>query len=121
MLFILLGIVFGVISYIAGAGITHGYAKHRWPSQAFKYGRMDDSDKRVLASALWPFYWLFIWPFTKLNEVIYTRAEKQAGVEVAKNKARIAELRATAAQLKASNDEMEAAEAELDKEIARTL
>lgn len=120
-MFIFLCILFSIIGYIMGAGITHGYAKHRWPSERFSYGQMDDSDRRIWVTAVWPFYWIFIWPFTKLNEVTFERIEKDAGKQVVKNKARVAELMATRDQLAASNEELERAEAELDKEIAKTL
>lgn len=114
-------IVLGIIVYIAGAGVTHGYAKHRWPSETYHYNRTDDSDRRAWCAWLWPFYWMFIWPFTKLNEVTFSHIEKSAGAAVAKNKIRIAEFKATRDQLRASNEELEKIEAELDKEIAKTL
>ena len=128
-----LTIVLFIVGYISIAGITHGYAKHRWPPKIerrqvkvdgwnYEWRDVDDNDgNRVAATILWPFYWVFIWPFTKLNEVTFSSIEKNAGAEVAKNKVRIAELRATRDQLAASNAELENAEAELEKEIAKTL
>jgi hypothetical protein len=67
------------------------------------------------------FIGFFIWPFTKMNEIAFSKIEKSAGAKVAKNKVRIAELRATRDQLKSSNDELEQAEAELEKEIAESM
>lgn len=121
------------MGYISIAGITHGYAKHRWPPKIVRrqvvvdgwkheWRDLDDnSTNRFTSTLFWPFYWLFIWPFTKMNEVTFSSIEKSAGAEVAKNKVRIAELRATRDQLAASNAELETAEAELEKEIAKTL
>jgi hypothetical protein len=118
-MFIFLGILLGVILYIVGAGATHGYAKYRWPSAVFHYGSMDDSDKRIAASVLWPFYWTFIWSFTKVNEITFSRIEKEAAMQIAKNKTRVADLEATRVQVEASNAELEQAEVELEKEIGK--
>jgi len=131
-MFIFLMIVASIVSYIVIAGITHGYAKHRWPPKierrqvwtgsAWEWRNQDDnSGNRVASTLFWPFYWIFIWPFTKMNEVTFSRMEKSAGLELVKNKTRIAELRATRDQLAASNAELERAEEELEKEIAKTL
>lgn len=128
-MFIFLTILFSIVTYLILAGATHGYAKHRWPKHMVKrrdeYGTQYDSDEnegnRLGATILWPFYWVFVWPFTKVNEVTFSNIEKRAGHKVTLNKARIAELRATREQLEASNEELEAAEADLDKEIARGL
>ena len=118
-MFIFLAILFGVISYIVGAGATHGYAKHRWPSESSHYGEMDDNDRRLTVAILWPFYWTFIWPFTKVNEVTFSNIEKAAAKQVARNKVRIADLQATREQVEASNAELEQAEVELEKEIGK--
>lgn len=118
-MFIFLCILFGVVTYIVGAGVTHGYAKHRWPSQEQHYSRTDDSDRRAWAAWLWPFYWVFIWPFTKSNEVTFTHIEKNAALEIARKKARVADLRATREQLQAANAELEQAEVEVEKEMAK--
>lgn len=73
---IFLCILFGVLLYVVGAGATHGYAKHRWPSEHTSYGEVDDNDKRMLATCLWPFYWTFIWTFTKVNEIVFSIIER---------------------------------------------
>lgn len=120
-----------VVGYLVVAGVTHGYAKHRWPIkmirrqvyQQYSGYVWEDHDEngasRVLSTIFWPFYWTFIWPFTKANEVTFERVEKHAAVQIAKNKVRIADLRATREQLAASNAEMEAAEVEVEKEMAK--
>ena len=130
-MFTLLGIVLVIVTYIVGAGATHGYAKHRWPPkivrrQVYVTGsgwqwqdQDDNSADRVSATVFWPGYWIFIWPFTKVNEVTFTHIEKEAALQVAKNKARIADLHATRAQVAESNAELEAAEVELEKEIGK--
>jgi hypothetical protein len=82
---------------------------------------MDDNERRILVTVLWPFYWTFIWPFTKINDITFSNIEKRAGHQVARNKSRIADLQATRAQVEASNAELEQAEAELEKEIAKSL
>lgn len=131
-MFIFLSIVFSIVFYIAMAGVTRGYANHRWPPNVIRRQVLVDyrwewqdydtnSGNRDMATILWPFYWIFIWPFTKMNEITFSKIEKNAGAEVAKNKVRIAELRATRDQLAASNAELEKAEEELEKEIAKTL
>lgn len=126
----LLGIVLVIVTYIVGAGATHGYAKHRWPTkivrrQVYVTGngwqgqdQDDNSANRIWATILWPGYWTFIWPFTKVNEVTFTHIEKEAALQVAKNKARVADLQATREQLQASNTELEQAEVELEKELS---
>jgi len=128
-MFIFLGILLGIVLYIVGAGATHGYAKHRWPPkivrrQVYVEGngwqwqdQDDNSGARVSSTIFWPGYWIFIWPFTKVNEETFSAIEKQAALQVARNKARVADLQATRAQLEASNAEMEQAEIELEKEI----
>lgn len=128
-MFIFLGILLGIVLYIVGAGATHGYAKHRWPPLLVKRDvyvtgegwkgivQDDNSEKRGFSTFFWPFYWIFIWPFTKVNEVTFTRIEKQAALQVARNKARVADLQATREQLAASNTELEQAEVELEKEL----
>lgn len=118
-MFIFLSILFSIILYIVGAGATHGYAKHRWPSKETYYNKTDDSDRRIWATCLWVFYWIFVWPFTKTNEVTFSVIEKQAALQMAKNKTRVADLQATRAQLEASNAELEQAEVELEKEIGK--
>ncbi len=118
---IFLLILLSIVGYIVGAGITHGYAKHRWPSERTSYGQMDDTDRRIWVTCTWPFYWVFIWTFTKANEITFSNIEKKAGRQVLKNKSRIEILQATRSELEASNEELERAEAELDKEIAKTL
>ncbi len=127
----LLSIVLVIVTYIVGAGITHGYAKHRWPPKivrrevyvtgnGWKWQDQDDnSPHRVSSTIFWPGYWVFVWPFTKANEVTFTRIEKQAALQVAKNKARVADLQATRAAVEASNAELEQAEVELEKEIGK--
>ena len=119
---IFLGILLGVVSYIVGAGATHGYAKHRWPVKMVHryYSEVDDNESiRAAASILWPLYWVFIWPFTKMNEVTFSHIEKEAALHIARNKIRIADLQATREQLTASNAELEAAEVEVEKEMAK--
>jgi len=74
---IFLCILLGVLLYVVGAGATHGYAKHRWPSEHTSYGEMDDNERRLVASILWPFYWTFIWTFTTVNEVVFSKMEKR--------------------------------------------
>jgi hypothetical protein len=129
-MFTFLSFLLGIIFYIVGAGVTHGYAKHRWPPkivrrQVYVTGngwewrdQDDNSGKREASTFLWPFYWLFIWPFTKTNEVTFSHIEKQAALQVAKNKTRVADLQATREELEASNAELEQAEVELEKEIS---
>ena len=80
LLFILVVVVF-----IIGAGATHGYAKHRWPSKIINQRETDDSDRRILATIFWPFYWIFVWPFTKADEITLFNIDKQAGRLVLKN------------------------------------
>jgi hypothetical protein len=118
-----------VITYIVMAGVTHGYAKHRWPPKiekrqvyingsGWKWQDQDDnSEKRGFATILWPGYWIFVYPFTKANEVTFSRIEKEAATQIARNKARIEDLQATRAQVEASNAELEQAELELEKEV----
>lgn len=126
-MFIALCIIFGVVLYIVMSGATHGYSKYRWPPKMEKryqgYGAYADVDanstNRGFATIFWPFYWVFIWPFTKTNDVTFTHIEKEAARQVAKNKARVADLQATRAQLEASNAELEAAEVEVEKEMAK--
>lgn len=119
MLFIILSIIFTIFLYVIGAGATHGYAKHRWPSNVTHYGYMDDIDKRGTVTAFWPFYWLFIWPCVKVSETTFSHIEKQAAHQLAKNKVRIEDLCATRVQVEASNAELEQAEIELEKEISK--
>lgn len=125
---IFLSILFSVIAYIVGAGATHGYAKHHWAEKlesvwdyrVSKYVKEDQSEKiRTAAAILWPLYWVFIWPFTKTNEVTFSHIEKNAALQIAKNKTRIDDLHATKTQLEASNQELENAEVELEKEMAK--
>lgn len=128
-----LTILFGAALYLVVAGATHGYAKHRWPPKMYRKQVYisgsgwewrdydENSNERFFSTTFWPFYWVFIWPFTKMNEVTFSKIEKSVGAEIAKNKVRTADLRATREQLQASNEELERAEAELDKEIAKTL
>lgn len=120
-MFIFLIILFSVITYIVAAGATHGYAKHRWPPKmgGIYRDRDENEETRLWATALWPFYWSFVWPFTKTNELTFTHIEKDAARQVAKNKARVADLQATRAQLEASNAELEQAEVELEREIGK--
>ena len=126
-MFTFLCIILGIVSYIVMSGATHGYAKHRWPPEMERryqgygnYGNVDKNiPKRAWATICWPFYWSFIWPFTKTNEVTFTHIEKEAAKQVAKNKARVADLQATRAQLEASNAELEEAEVEVEKEMAK--
>ena len=117
----ILTIIILIVFYVVMAGATHGYAKHRWPSPETHYSGPDDSDRRMAATILWPFYWMFIWPFTKVNELTFSGIEKDAAKQVAKNKTRVADLHATREQVAASNAELENAELELEKEIAKTL
>jgi len=128
-MFTFLGILFRIVLYIVGAGATHGYAKHRWPPKIVRRevhreghgwvceNQDDNSAARVSATIFWPGYWIFIWPFTKVNEQTFSHIEKQAALQVAKNKTRVADLQATRAQLEASNAELEQAEIELEREI----
>lgn len=118
-MFIFFCILLGIITYIVGAGITHGYAKHRWPSDKTHYSGMDDVERRALASLLWPLYWSFIWPFTKSNEIIFSHIEKNAALEIARKKSRIEDLHATRAELEAVQADMEKAEIEVEKAIAK--
>lgn len=118
-MFIFLSILLGVITYIVGAGATHGYAKHRWPSPETRYSGPDDQDRRVAASIFWPFYWMFIWPFTKVNEVTFSNIEKHAAREIARKKSRIEDLHATRAELEAAQAELEKAELEVEKEVSK--
>lgn len=129
-MFTFLSILFGIIFYIVGAGATHGYAKHRWPPKIVRRqvytdsgwqwrDQDDNSGERVSSTIFWPGYWVFIWPFTKTNEVTFSHIEKQAALQVAKNKTRVADLQATRAQLAESNAELEQAEVELEREIGK--
>jgi hypothetical protein len=129
-MFIFLGILFSILFLIVGAAATHGYAKHRWPSDTISscsirrcpqhsYSGTDDEDRRLLATWLWPFYWTFIWPFTKVNEITFSNIEKHAAKQIARNKVRIADLQATKAQVEASNAELEQSEVELEKELGK--
>src|ERR1700722_18047273 len=102
-MFIFFTILFGIIIFIVGAGATHGYAQHRWPTYDSHYDSIDDPEKRALATIFWPFYWIFIWPFTKVNEVILSNIEKSAAQQIVRNKARVSDLHATRAQVEASN------------------
>jgi hypothetical protein len=116
-MFIFLTILFSIVGYIVGAGATHGYGKHRWPSQYVSSSGMDDNDRRITAACLWPFYWVFIWPFTKVNEVTFSNIEKHAALEIARKKSRIEDLKATRAELIAAQEELEKAEVEVEKEV----
>lgn len=130
-MFIFLIIVAVIILYLVAAGATHGYAKHRWPPKIVKRqvyvqnsgyqwkDQDDNSDSRITSTILWPFYWIFIWPFTKANEITFSNIEKHAARQVAHNKARIADLRATRKELEDSNAELEQAEVELEQEIVK--
>lgn len=118
-MFIFLTIIAIIVSYIVGAGITYGYGKHRWPSTLYDRYSTDDNDRRMWASWLWPFYWIFVWTFHKAKEVTFDRVEKHAAMRIAKNKVRIADLRATRDQLAESNAELEKAEVEVEKEMAK--
>ena len=118
-MFIFLTILFCVISFIVGAGATHGYAKHRWPSNIKNYSDTDDSDRRTMATIFWPGYWIFVWPFTKVNEVTFSNIEKHAAKQIARNKVRVADLQATRVELEKSNAELEAAEVEVEKEMGK--
>ena len=130
-MFTFLTIVFCIVSYLVLAGMTHGYAKHRWPvkmnrRQVYEQyvGHVwrdydENGFERNASTIFWPFYWTFIWPFTKANEITFDRVEKNAAVQIAKNKVRIADLHATREQLAASNAELEAAEVEVEKEMAK--
>jgi len=124
-MFVGLSILLGIILYIVLAGATHGYGKYKWPPTierqyiGYCYVNVDvNESKRLWATYCWPFYWIFIWPFTKTNEVTFSRIEKEAARQIVKNKTRIADLAATRAQLEASNAELEKAEVELEKEMA---
>lgn len=127
-MFIFLTIVLCVVSYLVVAGVTHGYAKHRWPPKPIRRWSSDvsgyvDADEnsanRVCATIFWPFYWTFIWPFTKANEMTFDQVEKHAARLIAKNRVRIEDLHATREELAKSNAELEAAELELEKETAK--
>lgn len=123
---IFLTIILSVVFYIAMAGVTHGYGKHRWPEK-IEYDRSYRKDidvneaNRSAAAIIWPFYWLFIWPFTKANETAFSFIEKKVARQIAQNKSRIADLQASRAELLASSNELEQAELELEKEIAKGL
>lgn len=122
-----------VVSYLVMAGVTHGYAKHRWPPvivrrqvyvqySGLQWQDQDDNGaNRAFATIFWPFYWTFVWPFTKANEMTFSQMEKHAAQVVANNKTRIADLHATRAMVEESNAELAAAEAELDKEVSKSL
>jgi hypothetical protein len=120
---IFLTILFSIVVYIVGAGATHGYGKHRWPTKIGRddWGNTIDANEstRIAASTFWVFYWIFIWPFTKTNEETFSHIEKHAALQIAKNKVRVADLQATRVQLEASNTELEAAEVELEKEMSK--
>lgn len=130
-MFTFLTIVLCVVGYLVVAGITHGYAKHRWPPEIVRrqhyiqgngWQWQDDDDNsanRVCSTIFWPFYWTFIWPFTKANEMTFDQAEKHAAKQIARNKVRIADLHATREELAKSNAELEAAEVEVEKEMAK--
>lgn len=105
--------------YVLVAGATHGYAKHRWPSQECHYGNMNDDERRALVTGFWPIYWIFIWPFVKIEEVTFSNIEKHAAARIAKNRVRIADLAATRVQVEASNAELQQSEMELEKELAK--
>jgi hypothetical protein len=123
--------IFWIVFYIVGAGVTSGYAKHRWPKKMvvrtryYQYGGSYQADEdenggnRVAATLLWPFYWTFVWPFTKSGEITFSNIEKHAAKQIAQNKVRIADLYATRDQLAASNAELAAAEVEVEKEVAK--
>ncbi len=118
-MFIFLGILFSIVIYVVGAGATHGYGQHRWPSDYVRSYGLDDTDRRIWAACLWPFYWTFVWIFTKTQEITFSNVEKHAALRIAKNKKRISELRATREALESSNTELEAAEVEVEKEMAK--
>lgn len=130
-MFSFLTFVLCVVGYLVVAGVTHGYAKHRWPPKIVSRSRYsegngwrmvdedDNSANRVCATIFWPFYWTFIWPFTKANELTFDRVEKHAAKLIAKNKVRIEDLHATREALAASNAEMAEAELELERETAK--
>src|ERR1700728_3187178 len=121
-MFTFLTIVFCIVSYLIAAGITNGYAKHRWPKKMvvkkryYQYGGAYNSDEdenagsRISATIFLPFYWTFILPFTKSGELTFSNIEKSAAKQMAHNRVRIADLYATRDQLAASNAELEAAE-----------
>jgi hypothetical protein len=117
---IFFSILFGIIIYIVGSGATHGYGQHRWPIKMVRgyYETVDENGAtRTSAAVLWPFYWIFVWPFTKTNETVFDHIEKEAALQVAKNKSRIEDIRATREQLEASNKELEDAQVSLEKEL----
>ncbi len=130
-MFTFLTIVFCIVSYLVLAGVTHGYAKHRWPPkivrrQVYVSGngwqwqdQDDNSSYRGFSTVFWPFYWTFVWTFTKANEMTFDRVERHAARLIAKNKVRIADLHATREELAASNAELEQAEVEVEKEMAK--
>lgn len=114
---IVLAILLCGLTYALVAAATHGYAKHRWPSERSIYGEMDDNDKRTVVPLIWPIYWIFIWPVVKVNELTFSSIEKHAARQIAKNKVRIETLQAARAEVEASNKELEEAEVELEKEV----
>ena len=124
---IIFTILFSVVAYIVAAGATHGYSKYRWPPKMVSrldnyynsYNADENEGRRIVATVFWPFYWVFVWPFTKINEVTFSNIEKNAALQVAKNKARIEELQITRAEVEKSNAELERAEVELENEIGK--
>jgi hypothetical protein len=69
-MFTFLIIVFSIIIYLAIAGTTHGYAKHRWPPNVvrrqvlvnYRWEWQDhdtNSGNRSASTIFWPFYWVF--------------------------------------------------------------
>lgn len=118
-MFIFLMILLGIVTYIVGAGATHGYAKHRWPSECRNYSGPDDNERRIWATVLWPGYWVFVWPFTKVNEVTFSQIEKNVALEIARKKSRIEDLHATRAELQKVHAELEEAEVAVEKEMAK--
>ncbi len=112
--------------YLIFCGITRGYAEHRWPKRMrYSYESRTDTDangtKKFFTTVFWPFYWVFIWPFTKANEVTFSLIEKKTAHKIKTNKIRVEEFKASKAQLEESNKELETAELELEKEIAKGL
>lgn len=121
-MFDLILIIISIIIYLIGIGITHGYGKHRWPEKITGYYAEDrNAFPRIFASIFFPFYWLFIYPVSKANELTFNYVEKKAARQVQKNKIRVADLHSTRSELEISNAELEKAQLELEEELGKKV
>jgi hypothetical protein len=80
---------------MVGAAATRGYAEHRWPSKKTIYWQVDDNNRRMAATILWPLYWALVWPFTRVKEITSFNIKRHLAVQA----------------------ELEAAKMEVEKEI----